>query len=138
MVWKCCVPQCTSKTAIPVHRFPMDRCRAEHWLTIIGKTELIGAPKEVLAKLRICTEHFSEEMVLPYGPIRRLNDNAVPSLKLNSCYVEQNVPVINNLEDHVHLIENVPNISNFVPVPMNMGEDVDILRNTNNKGLKRK
>ncbi|XP_032676150.1 uncharacterized protein LOC116846447 [Odontomachus brunneus] len=126
MVWKCCVPECKSSWEMPVHRFPVDPARIERWLIAIHKTDLIGAPKETLAKLRICTEHFSEDMVLPYGRSRRLTDNAVPNLNLPLDIVEHvndNVVVNVNFDEHVNLVENVPDNSDFVPLPIVMGEE---------------
>ncbi|KAL0103838.1 hypothetical protein PUN28_017875 [Cardiocondyla obscurior] len=56
MVRHCCVPGCTSNINIPLHRFPKD-----------------------LAQLRICTEHFSEDMFLKDRARRCLKENAIPS-----------------------------------------------------------
>lgn len=47
------------------------------------------APREAKAKLRICGLHFSEEMVLPSGPRRRLIDNAMPTLHLPNVNIAE-------------------------------------------------
>lgn len=42
MVWKCCVPGCTLSGKFPVHRFPSESTKAEVWLRIIKRTDMIG------------------------------------------------------------------------------------------------
>ncbi|XP_025162519.1 THAP domain-containing protein 3-like [Harpegnathos saltator] len=124
MVWKCCVLQCKSTSQIPVHRFPEDASKREHWLIAIGKTDLIGAPKETLAKLRICMEHFPKNIVQSYGSRRRLTNNAVPILHLPFNFEQHvDINVNDNICEHVSVVENVPNDSAFMPLPMNMGEE---------------
>ncbi|XP_025155833.1 uncharacterized protein LOC112588863 [Harpegnathos saltator] len=125
MVWKCCIPQCKSTSQIPVHRFPEDASKREHWLIAIGKTDLIGAPKEIttLTKLRICTKHFPENIVQPYGSRRRLTNNAVPTLHLLLNFEHVDINVNDNICEHVSVVENVPNNSAFVPLPINIGEE---------------
>ncbi|XP_036147884.1 putative uncharacterized protein DDB_G0286901 [Monomorium pharaonis] len=102
MVWKCCVPGCTLSSKFPVHRFPSKPEKLEAWLKIIGKTDMLMSSKEVLAKLRICTEHFSEDIIKPYGMKRNLIDNAMPN---------RNLPQFNNntLENN----ENNTNLPHF-------------------------
>lgn len=63
-------------------------------------------------------------MILPYGPTRRVTDNAVPSLNIISRNIEEHeehVDFISNFEEHV-LVENVPNKS-LVPVPTDIDKD---------------
>lgn len=90
------------------------------------------APKEVLAKLRICTEHFSEDMVKPYGPSRRLKDNAMPTLHLfqvnegNSSNILDNLNIITPLDisGSLETSESVQSNSDFLPQPSDIyGEE---------------
>lgn len=46
---------------------------------------VIGASNETLAKLRICTVHFSEEMIIPFGKVRRLKNDALPTVHISLC-----------------------------------------------------
>ncbi|XP_077256668.1 THAP domain-containing protein 2-like [Temnothorax americanus] len=88
MVWKCCVPGCTSSAnKVPAHMLPRDETKAQAWLRAIGRSDVIDATKEAKDKLRICSLHFSESMIIPYGQKRRLKDTAMPTLYLYS--VEQ-------------------------------------------------
>ncbi|XP_067215103.1 uncharacterized protein [Linepithema humile] len=116
MVWKCCVPGCTLSSKFPVHRFPSEPAKSEAWLRIIKRTDMIGAPKE-MAKLRICTEHFLEDMIKPYGIRRNLIENSVPNRNLpdlnnnnkNNMEFENNVEFENNMEfeNNVELESNI-------------------------------
>lgn len=62
-------------------------------------------------------------MILPYGPSRRLTHNAVPNLNLPLNIVEQVEINDNCYDEHVNVVENVPDNSHFVPLPINMGEE---------------
>lgn len=42
MVRRCCVPKCISKKDTPLHRLPREANKAEQWLQIITRTDLIG------------------------------------------------------------------------------------------------
>jgi len=42
MVYKCCVPECTSSSKIPSHVLPKDPVIAEIWLKAIGRNDMIG------------------------------------------------------------------------------------------------
>lgn len=63
----------------------------------------------MLAKLRICTQHFSEDMIMPYASTRRLKENAVPVLLLP-------IDMVQNIDQFAPImsLENVENESNFV------------------------
>lgn len=52
MVYKCCVPQCTSNKEIPLHVFPKDLRRRENWLRAIQRIDLIGKFTELTAFLK--------------------------------------------------------------------------------------
>ncbi|XP_011859438.1 PREDICTED: uncharacterized protein LOC105556933 [Vollenhovia emeryi] len=82
MVWRYCVPGCTSSARVPGHRLPAQDLTAQNWLKIIGLDNMIDAPQETKAKLRICGLHFCDEMIVTYGQKRRLKTNAVPTLHL--------------------------------------------------------
>lgn len=77
---------------------------------------LLGASRETLAKLRICFEHFPEEMVTSYSRKRYLIEHTMPTLNLPTLHVEDddndiNVESINIPETS----ENVQDDSNLVP-----------------------
>ncbi|XP_071653379.1 uncharacterized protein [Temnothorax longispinosus] len=81
MVWKCCVPGCATSSKLPSHALPKNVDRAHTWLRAIQRINLIDAPKEVLSKLRICFDHFSDDSIISYEIKRRLKDNAIPTLE---------------------------------------------------------
>lgn len=42
MVWKCCVPGCTSSSRLPTHTLPKNMDRAHIWLRAIQRVDMIG------------------------------------------------------------------------------------------------
>lgn len=74
------------------------------------KLFVTGATKETLTKLRICTQHFSEDMIMSYASTRRLKDDALPTLHLPNNVTDDN-SVIN---DYDVSMENVEENSNVV------------------------
>lgn len=104
MVLKCCVPNCTSNKDIPKHLFPKDVIRREEWIRAIKRLDLIDAPKETVNKLKICTLHFSDDMICTYTRRRVLKDSAIPVLYLPNDDEELRDPVIN--ENVIETIDN--------------------------------
>ncbi|XP_024871199.1 THAP domain-containing protein 2-like, partial [Temnothorax curvispinosus] len=92
MVWKCCVPGCTSSAKVPAHMLPRDEIKAQAWLRAIGRSDVIDATKEAKDKLRICSLHFSKSMIIPYGQKRRLKDTAMPTLYLSCANIAADIP----------------------------------------------
>lgn len=72
----------------------------------------VGATKEELTKLRICTQHFPEDMIMPYASTRRLKENALPTLHIN---ITDN-SVINNHDVSTMALENVEDSSSLVEI----------------------
>ncbi|XP_025990326.2 uncharacterized protein LOC113003752 [Solenopsis invicta] len=119
MVWKCCVPGCTSSARVPSHKLPTQHIKMQAWLKTIGLDNLINAPKDVTAKLRICALHFPEEMIKPYGQKRCLKDNAMPILFLNSNIVADGANISftdNGTIATLQPSDDVEGNSDFVPV----------------------
>ncbi|XP_067212208.1 uncharacterized protein [Linepithema humile] len=128
MVYKCCVPRCTSRTSkFPIHRFPKNVEKAEIWLRAIGRTDMIGVDKQTLDKLRICSEHFSEDMVLTYTSRRVLKDCARPVLNLPVDILQENVnmdieEILENVQSNPDL-ESMSTMSQEVSVSKSMNEE---------------
>ncbi|KAL0103745.1 hypothetical protein PUN28_017782 [Cardiocondyla obscurior] len=105
MVRHCCVPGCSSNINIPLHRFPKDVQRASTWLIAIERQNLIDLLSEKLAQLRICTEHFSEDMFLKDRARRCLKENAMPTLHID---------LQNDVQEDPMLVPTIPEEINEV------------------------
>ncbi|XP_077279142.1 uncharacterized protein LOC143906761 isoform X1 [Temnothorax americanus] len=123
MVYKCCVPKCTSNKQIPLHVFPKDEQRRRSWLIAIQRIDLIDAPKQRLDKLRICTLHFSDDLICDYTKRRILKEIAVPNINIAAIDTDINVPEIHeqpccNYEENpnVQIAKNVGCESNLIPI----------------------
>ncbi|XP_071577584.1 uncharacterized protein [Temnothorax nylanderi] len=129
MVYKCCVPKCTSNKQIPLHVFPKDEQRRRSWLIAIQRIDLIDAPKQRLDKLRICTLHFSDDLICDYTKRRILKEIAVPNINIPNINIavintpDINVPEIHkqpccNYEENpnVQIAKNVGCESNLIPI----------------------
>lgn len=82
------------------------------------------APRELVNKLKICTLHFSEDMICTYSQRRVLKDSAIPVLYLPNDNEEPRDPVINENIIETNVVDNnVPqnevlnnlDIDNIVP-----------------------
>lgn len=166
MVRKCCVPDCTSSSRIPNHRLPSEDLKAQAWLEAIGlnieskfKTFQTGMflccshkginyikilyfvvtdiTKEERAKLRICTLHFPDTMIMPYGQKRRLMHNAIPTLHLSKATIAEDCVSTASADiDTIAALESAENVEdnfNFAPAvckPVNVHTIVtaDVMR----------
>ncbi|XP_041794621.1 THAP domain-containing protein 1-like [Chelmon rostratus] len=85
MVRTCAYPGCTNKdesgSPQTFHRFPLTNVALRRlWLLSLGlNVELTQLPK--MRKLRVCSDHFSEDDYLPEGQTKRriLKSTAVPA-----------------------------------------------------------
>lgn len=75
-----------------------------HKLMYIIFTSVTDAPKERLDKLRICTLHFSDDLICDYTKRRILKEIAVPNINIPNI----NILVINNPDNNVPEIHEQP------------------------------
>jgi len=71
MVYKCCVPQCTSPSGIPSHVLPKNSINAEIWLRAIGRNDMIG--KFLTIFLDYVPNVFSKENFIRYSTVYTLH-----------------------------------------------------------------
>ncbi|XP_039305458.1 uncharacterized protein LOC120357831 [Solenopsis invicta] len=126
MVYKCCVPKCTSNKQIPLYIFPKDVRRRESWLRAIQRIDLINASKKRLDKLRICTLHFSDDLICDYTKRRILKEFAIPNTNLSLEINEEPCNNNNNLEEFA--VSNT-NATIEIDEPCNSNYNVQITEN---------
>ncbi|KAL0128493.1 hypothetical protein PUN28_003662 [Cardiocondyla obscurior] len=110
MVRRCCVPKCTSASSMPVHRFPKNKEKAEAWLKAIDRNDLIDLPQEKQNELKICTEHFTEEMFIKDRSRRCLKEDAHPISNINLF----NTNINNDNITDIHFSNTTENSTNNV------------------------
>ncbi|XP_071578828.1 uncharacterized protein [Temnothorax nylanderi] len=134
MVRRCCVPGCTSSAKVPSHRLPAQDLKAQAWLKAVSLNNMIDAPQEVKAKLRICGLHFCEDMIVSYGQKRRLKDNAMPTLHLSHANIAVDSAVASTssaaIDTALHTSHNVISESDFEPQTSREVQPVKINVNT--------
>lgn len=88
---------------------------------------VIGVDKQTLDKLRICSEHFSEDMVLTYTSRRVLKDCARPVLNLPVDILQENVNMdIEEISENVQSnpdLESMSTMSHEVSVSKSVNEE---------------
>ncbi|KAL0120494.1 hypothetical protein PUN28_008318 [Cardiocondyla obscurior] len=157
MVRHCCVPGCTSNINALLHRFPKDVQRASTWFIAIGcqnlcyvlklhisffrhmvdkvdnekYTECIGIKGEgKVAQLRICTEHFSEDMFLKDRARRCLKENAIPTLHLDLQNDTNNIISTTAANIETCASKNVQEDSMLMPT---IPEEINVVETNNSK-----
>ncbi|KAL0101887.1 hypothetical protein PUN28_018440 [Cardiocondyla obscurior] len=118
MVRRCCVPKCTSASSMPVHRFPKNKEKAEAWLKAIDRNDLIGKKQN---ELRICTEHFTEEMFIKDRSRRCLKEDAHPISNINLFNTNIND---DNIITDIHFSNTTENSTNNVILVAGSHQDV--------------
>lgn len=92
---------------------------------------VIGVDKQTLDKLRICSEHFSEDMVLTYTSRRVLKDCARPVLNLPVDILEENVDM--DIEEISENVQSNPDLESM----STMSQEVSVSKSVKNLYMKK-
>lgn len=80
---------------------------------------VIGAPSKTLNKLRICTLHFTDDMICSYTQKRVLKDNAFPTINVPTyvSVIDQSKASTSTEPTHVVSAENISCESDLLQCP---------------------